>query len=89
MTQQSTVYTIADRLVSDLARLDPVLATMSGVAGHDAEMSDYSPEGAEAMRDLGRATLTELDAVPVANDRDRVAKEVMQEVLTHGGGRAS
>ena len=87
MTQQSTVYTIADRLVSDLARLDPVLATMSGVAGHDAEMSDYSPEGAEAMRDLGRATLT--DAVPVANDRDRVAKEVMQEVLTHGGGRAS
>lgn len=51
MAEQSTVYVIADRRVE-------------GIAGLDAEMSDYSPEGAEAMRDLGRATLAELEAAP-------------------------
>jgi len=51
MAEQSAIYVIAGRLVG-------------GLAGVDAEMSDYSPEGAEAVRDLGRSTLAKLETAP-------------------------
>jgi uncharacterized protein (DUF885 family) len=89
MTQPTEIYSIADRLVDELTNLDPIFITMSGVSGHNGEMSDYSPDGAEALRDLGRSALAALQAAPVTSDRDRIAMETIEEVLERGIGRAS
>jgi uncharacterized protein (DUF885 family) len=75
------VYEIADRYVDRLAELDPVGATRSGVPGHDAEMTDYSPDGIDARVALARDTLAELAAAPRADDGHRVAADVMAERL--------
>jgi uncharacterized protein (DUF885 family) len=75
------VYEIADRFVEAYAAVDPVSATGMGVAGHDGEMTDYSPDGQEASADLYRKTLAELAAADPENERDRIAAEVMRESL--------
>lgn len=64
-----------------MAGLDPVRATMFGTPGHDAEMTDYSPDGSEARAALGRETMGELAHRGPANDADRIAAEVMRERL--------
>ncbi len=56
-------------------------ATSLGVPGHDGEMSDYSPAGAEANAALNRRTLSELEAAEEENDRDRIAREAMVDEL--------
>jgi uncharacterized protein (DUF885 family) len=75
------VDAIADRYVEEFARLHPVMATMVGVAGHDAEMTDYSPLGFEARAELLRSTLADLEAAEAMDERERVAKESMLERL--------
>ena len=77
----SRVYEIADQYVERFAALHPVAATGMGVAGHDAEMTDYSPDGAEAIAALRRETRTTLFDAPVEGERDRVAREAMLERL--------
>ncbi|WP_131740226.1 DUF885 domain-containing protein [Actinomadura roseirufa] len=52
---------LADRYMDEFAALDPCLAAMMGIAGQDARLTDYSPDGAAARADLARATLAELD----------------------------
>ena len=44
----SQVYEIADQYVLAYAALDPIAATDAGIAGHETELTDYSPAGAEA-----------------------------------------
>ena len=39
----TAIYDIASDYVDAVAALDPIAATMMGVPGHDAEVSDYSP----------------------------------------------
>jgi uncharacterized protein (DUF885 family) len=75
------VYDLAHRYVEEQAALDPVAATSRGVAGHDSEMTDYSPEGAADRAALDARTLTALDAAPVENERGAVAAGVMRERL--------
>jgi uncharacterized protein (DUF885 family) len=75
------VYEISDRYVDQLAVLDPVGATGAGVPGHDAEMTDYSPDGIDARVALARDTLTELANAPRDDDAARIAADVMQERL--------
>lgn len=78
----TAIYDIASDYVDAVAALDPIAATMMGVPGHDEEVSDYSPAGYEAQARLRRETLAKLAAAPVENDRDRIAKEAMEDVLT-------
>ncbi|MSQ11514.1 MAG: DUF885 domain-containing protein [Dehalococcoidia bacterium] len=80
----SRVYDISGEYVERMAALHPVLATAMGVPGHDAEMSDYSPEGLRAINTLERETLAKLAGAPVEGERDRVAKEAMEEQLNQG-----
>lgn len=68
------IYDIANEYVERYAAMNPVSATAMGVPGHDAEMSDYSPQGAEANASLNRETLAALQAAPVEGERDRIAK---------------
>ena len=80
----SKVYEIADAYVEKLAKLDPVSATMLGIAGHDTEMTDFSPEGAEALNTLRKETLAALEQAPTKDELTRIARECMEEELTVG-----
>ena len=42
----SRMYDLADTFVDEYVALDPLAATRLGIAGHDAEISDLSPDGA-------------------------------------------
>jgi uncharacterized protein (DUF885 family) len=77
----SEVFEIAERYVEAVAALDPVSATGAGIAGHDHEMTDYSPAGADERARLDRDTLAALATAPQSEDRDRIAATVMAERL--------
>ena len=77
----SQIYDIADRYVDQYAALDPCVATYAGIAGHDDEMTDYSPAGVEARTQLARETLAQLRDAPVDGEHDRLAAAVMQDLL--------
>ena len=51
----SDVYEIADRYVLAYAALDPIEATDAGIAGHEDELTDFSPD-ASAARGSSTAT---------------------------------
>jgi len=77
----SEVYEIADRYVLAYAALDPVAATDAGIAGHDHELTDYSPDASSARVRLDRDTLAALGRASRTDDRDRIAADVMTERL--------
>jgi uncharacterized protein (DUF885 family) len=77
----SAVYEIADRYVDRSAALDPVSATFRGLAGHDAEITDYSPDAVEERAEHDRSTLAALAAAEITGERDRIAAAVMRERL--------
>jgi len=77
----SEIYDLSDRYVDRFAALDPVAATLEGLAGHDDEMTDFSPDGAEERNEHDRATLRALAAAPREGERDRVAADVLREAL--------
>ncbi|HEY3724348.1 MAG TPA: DUF885 domain-containing protein [Acidimicrobiia bacterium] len=76
------VAEIADRYVDRHAILDPVGATLEGIAEHDTEMTDYSPDAAEERMELDRATLRALGGVSPASEQERVAAEMMSDRLS-------
>ncbi len=81
MSPLSDVYAIADRYVEEYAALDPTGATGAGIPGHDDEMTDYSPVGADARDRLRRDTVAALAQAPHDTDDDRIAAAVMTERL--------
>src|SRR6266700_2558956 len=58
------VAELADRYVEEMAALDPCAATMMGVAGHDAELTDYGPDGVASRAVLISRTLAQLGPAP-------------------------
>lgn len=77
----SPVYALADRYVEESAALDPIGATAQGIAGHDTEMTDFSPDGIDRRGSHVRGVLAMLGEAPVAGERDRVAAAFMRERL--------
>jgi len=77
----SAVYALCDRYVEESAALDPVSATSRGVAGHDHEMTDYSPDGIAARAAHARSVLDSLSALPITSEADRLAASVLKERL--------
>src|SRR3954471_8304950 len=75
------IYDIADDFVERYAVLDPVSATGEGIAGHDHELTDYSPAGSDARVALAREARAALDAAAQNGERDRIAAEMMTERL--------
>src|SRR5437879_5030891 len=80
-SSRSEVYAIADSYVMAYAALDPIEATDAGIAGHEAELTDFSPEANTARDELDRETLRALEQAPIADERDRIAADVMRERL--------
>ncbi len=77
----SEIYDLSDRYVERYAALDPVAATLEGLTGHDEEMTDFSPDGYEERNEHDRATLHELGKAAVEGDRDRIAADVLREMI--------
>src|SRR5450432_3048049 len=77
----SEVYEIADRYVLAYAALDPIAATDAGIAGHEHELTDFSPDASDARDRLDRDTIAELERASRDDDRDRIAAGVMTERL--------
>jgi uncharacterized protein (DUF885 family) len=77
----SEIYELSDQYVERYAALDPVGATLEGLTGHDHEMTDFSPDGHEERYEHDRATLRALDRAAVENERDRIAADVLREML--------
>jgi uncharacterized protein (DUF885 family) len=81
MRRVSEIYDLSDRYVERYAALDPVAATLEGLTGHDHEMTDFSPDGYEERDEHDRATLRALEDAPVEDERDRIAADVLREML--------
>ena len=77
----SAVYALSDQYIEKQATLDPGTATYLGIAGHDHEMTDFSPAGHEARAQLDRDTLTQLNSLDTSSDADRLAAGVLRESL--------
>ena len=77
----SRIFEIADRYVDEFAVLEPNAATASGIVGHEAEMTDYSPDGVAAIAALDRRTVDELGGAVADGERERIARDVMTERL--------
>lgn len=75
----SAVDAAADRYVETACRLDPLLATYLGAAGHDDEVTDLSPAGVDERAEAARGVLRELDALEPGDDVDRVTVAAMRE----------
>ncbi len=77
----TAVDAVAERYLDTLAALDPCAATDMGIAGHDEEITDYSPEGVAARADAARRTLRELSEVTPADPVDEVTVAAMRDRL--------
>ncbi len=75
------IYDIANDHVEAMAALDPLSATSSGIAGHETEMTDFSPGGQAAHNARERQTLDALATARVEGEADRIARDVMRERL--------
>ncbi|WP_021597730.1 DUF885 domain-containing protein [Actinomadura welshii] len=73
---------LAGRYVEEFAALDPCLAALMGIAGQDARLTDYGPDGVAARADLSRRTLAALGgAAAGAGEAGRIAAAVLRERL--------
>ncbi len=64
----SRIFDIADRYVDGIAALDPILATATGVPGHEREMTDFSPDGVSAIAAFHVRSMAKLEAAPIEDD---------------------
>jgi uncharacterized protein (DUF885 family) len=81
----SPVYALSDDYINTVAQLDPAAATYMGIAGHDHEMTDFSPSGHDARANNDRQTLAKLNALDTSADSDRLAAGVLRESLEISG----
>ncbi len=72
---------IANAYVAEWAPLTPTGATYLGIRQFDDQLDDLSPDGFAAQAELARRTLAALGTTEPVDERERVAKEGMQERL--------
>ena len=79
---------LADRYVERLGELDPVIATFEGITGHDAEMTDYSPDGIEERLTFDRSVLRQLAETPLQSARATVWPRRSCATRSNAGSRS-
>ncbi len=77
----TAINEIADRYVSEVAALNPIVATSAGISGYDHLMPDLGPEGFAAQQDLIERTLAAIGTTNPSGERERIAKEAITERL--------
>ncbi|GAA2812086.1 DUF885 domain-containing protein [Kitasatospora paracochleata] len=80
-TAGTTPRRIADSYVHALAELDPLTAVYLGLNPEDDRITDLSPAGYEALADLARRTLADLDAAEAAGAADSEAERRCARLL--------
>ena len=70
---------IAEQYVADVAAADPVLATFAGIAGHESELPDYTPDGYAARTELLRRARAAMAKATPSDDRERAARSSFLE----------
>ena len=75
------VDAVCETFVEQYAAADPVLATRVGLPGHDAEVTDLSPEGFARREELVRDALTAARSADPTDERERAAQEAFLERL--------
>jgi uncharacterized protein (DUF885 family) len=70
---------LTDAYVDDVAALDPISATAIGIAGHDHELPDLSPDGHAAREALARSAYAAVSAAAPSDEREQVAKDAFLE----------
>ncbi|MDN5743693.1 MAG: DUF885 domain-containing protein [Nocardioidaceae bacterium] len=68
-----------DQFVDDVAALDPITATFAGIAGHDHQWPDLSPDGFAAREALHRTALADVTALTATDEREQAAKDAFCE----------
>ncbi|GAB7005059.1 DUF885 domain-containing protein [Nocardioides sp. AN3] len=68
-----------DQFVEEYAALDPITATFAGIAGHEHELPDLSPDGFAAREELARTALAEVAALTPSDEREAVARDAFLE----------
>ncbi len=79
---QHGVDAVAEAYVETWAASDPYGATSVGIAGHDHETSDLSPEGFARRLQETRETWRAVDGLTPTDDRERIAQLAMTERLS-------
>ena len=77
----TAVDRVADTYVDEWAALDPIVATYVGVAGHDAELPDFTPAWRESVSALRRKTLATLASATPVDANDRITVAALRETL--------
>jgi len=70
-----------EQYVEDYAAIDPIMATYAGIAGHDDQLPDLSPDGFAARESLTRTALADVEATAPSDDRETVARDAFLERL--------
>ena len=81
----SPVYSLSDNYINTVAELDPAAATYMGIAGHDHEMTDFSPAGHDTRAQNDLHTLAKLNTLDTSASSDRLAAGVLRESLEISG----
>ncbi len=77
-----TIFEISDRLVDQLAQLNPLLATSMGVEGFDHLWGDQGQGRLDAYLGLAGEVVAEIEALPASADHwDRLARRVIVEAI--------
>lgn len=76
---RSPIDAVADDFVREFAALHPIAATHLGIAGHDHELPDWSPDGAAARAEAERRLLARVAALRPLDDVDRITQEAITE----------
>ena len=79
MIRTRAIDALCDAYVDDYCALDPLTATSIGVAGHEHEMTDYSPAGFDARDALARAAVAAVEAATPIDDREAAARDAFLE----------
>ncbi len=77
--QARPVDAVADQYVTDYAALDPLAATYFGIHGYDDQLTDISPDGFDARRQLTIAARARMAATEPTDQREDAARESFLE----------
>ncbi|WP_309649846.1 DUF885 domain-containing protein [Nocardioides sp.] len=81
MTTERAIDTASEAHLVRSCSLDPVLATYLGVAGHEGELPDYSPDGFAEREQVTRTAYADVAAATPVDERETVAREAFLERL--------
>jgi uncharacterized protein (DUF885 family) len=70
---------VVDDYLEAYADLDPISATYLGIAGHDADLPDLSPDGLAELAALGERTRVAVAATTPLDSTDRITQAAAEE----------